>query len=236
MKRTNQARLFPVLLAAALFLLLFKIATILFGGNNEFAGVLPAAAQEASQKPNKPVTPDPVKPADAVKNQLPAAKPLAEKKPNRALHPTEAKILQRLAERRQVLSKRSKELDLRENLIKAAEQRVVARLKELKALNDKVQKVFTKQEEKKKAQLKNLVSMYTNMKPNDAARLFNRLKANVLIDVAEQMSARKMAPILAAMTSAAAERLTISLADRARGREQRQQRKQLPKIAPDKSS
>ncbi|MBZ0218410.1 MAG: hypothetical protein K8F25_17770, partial [Fimbriimonadaceae bacterium] len=58
--------------------------------------------------------------------------------------------------------------------------------------------------------------MYEMMKPKDAARIFNRLDLPILIDVVSQMKARKMAAILAAMESEAAERLTIEIATQGR--------------------
>ena len=83
-----------------------------------------------------------------------------------------------------------------------------------------------------------LVSMYANMKPKDAARIFNKLHSSVLIDVAEQMNARKMSPILASMDNGAAERLTLALAARARGQTKQQPaaNRALPKITPDNPS
>lgn len=244
MKASDIPRLFPVLLVAAVFLLLFKIAGLLFNSPQQIADITSAVAQEqpkpdkAKDKPEKSKDkPEPAKDAKAKKTKK-SAPPPVEKKLAAPIQPTEAKILQRLAERRQALEKRNSELDLRENLIKAAEAKIDQKIKELKKINDEIQTIHTKQEQKKKKQLGKLVSMYANMKPKDAARIFNKLDGRVLIDVAEQMNARKMSPILASMEGAAAERLTIALAARARGEKPQQPpgTPGLPKIAPDNPS
>jgi flagellar motility protein MotE (MotC chaperone) len=240
MKPSDIPRIFPVLLAAAAFLLLFKIAALLFNSPQQIAAIASAEAQEQPKPVETKDKPKEAAPAKATEAANPKAspKPVAEKVVAQPIQPTEAKILQRLAERRQALDKRNKQLDLRENLIKAAEAKIDQKITELKKINAKIEKIYATQDEKKKKQLKKLVSMYANMKPKDAARIFNTLHSSVLIDVAEQMNARKMSPILAAMTSAAAERLTLALAARARGQTKQQQpgKTVLPKIIPDNPS
>lgn len=54
--------------------------------------------------------------------------------------------------------------------------------------------------------------MYENMKPKEAARIFDKLDMTVLLGVVQQMKTRKMAPILAKMNSSVAQRLTVELA------------------------
>jgi flagellar motility protein MotE (MotC chaperone) len=235
MKTSESAKLFPVLLAAALFLLLFKVAALMFDGPQQIAGVASAVAQEQP----KPAAQDTKTTAEVLaKEQKKTASPAPENVASKPPQPTEARILQRLAERRRTLEKRGKELDLRENLIRAAEAKIDQKIKELKKISAKIEKIYSNQDNKRKTRLKKLVSMYANMKPNDSARLFNKLNLRVLLDVAEQMSARKMSPIMAAMDNAAAKRLTLALAERA-GRQQNQQRLKktgLPKINPDNPS
>jgi flagellar motility protein MotE (MotC chaperone) len=52
------------------------------------------------------------------------------------------------------------------------------------------------------------------MKPKDAARIFNTLTVDVLVPVAQAMKSDVLAPVLANMDSAAAQKLTIKLASR----------------------
>ena len=72
-----------------------------------------------------------------------------------------------------------------------------------------------KKEEAEVQRLKNLVTMYENMKAKDAARIFDRLEMRILVEVASQINPRRMSDILGQMSSEAAERLTVELANRA---------------------
>lgn len=120
-------------------------------------------------------------------------------------------VLERLAERRKELEDREKEIDLRENLLKATEQRVEQRIGELKELEARLSAVDDQRAEEDTERLKNVVTMYESMKPKDAARIFNRLDMSVVVDVASKMSARQMALVLAEMESEVAQRLTLEL-------------------------
>ncbi len=121
-------------------------------------------------------------------------------------------ILQRLGERREALEKRSAELDLREQLLNATELRVERRVAELKALEERIQAENKERQDYEDTRLKGLVQMYENMKPKDAARVFDRLNLEILVDVVRQMKPRKMSAILAKMSPETAERLTVALA------------------------
>jgi len=55
--------------------------------------------------------------------------------------------------------------------------------------------------------------MYEQMKPQDAARVFNQLDVPVVLEMMSLMRELKAAPILAAMDSAKAKAVTIALTD-----------------------
>jgi flagellar motility protein MotE (MotC chaperone) len=57
--------------------------------------------------------------------------------------------------------------------------------------------------------------MYENMKPRDAAKIFDRLEVAVLIEVASLINPRTMSEIMAQMSPDRAEQLTVELANRA---------------------
>jgi flagellar motility protein MotE (MotC chaperone) len=127
----------------------------------------------------------------------------------------ERAILERLSDRRQQLDARDEELAMRENLLKAAEKRVEAKVAELKALEAKVKNALDQRDETEAKRFKGIVAMYENMKPKDAARIFDRLDMKILVDVSTQMKPATMSAILAQMSPEAAERLTVELAQRA---------------------
>jgi flagellar motility protein MotE (MotC chaperone) len=144
--------------------------------------------------------------------------------------PSERAILGRLQDRREALDNRARELDMRESLIKAAEKRLEAKVDELKQVEARI-KVATGTRDKVEAdRFKGIVSMYENMKPKDAARIFDRLDMNILVEVATAMKPRAMSEILAQMASDSAEKLTVELANRARAQQPAQGSDELPKI------
>jgi len=144
--------------------------------------------------------------------------------------PAERAILERLGERRQELDARARELEIRENLLKSAEKRLDSRVNELKSLEQQAGSSAQKKEQEDAARLKGLVTMYENMKPKDAAKIFDRLDMPILIAVVSQIKPRVMADIMAQMQPEAAERLTTELAARAVGVTPAAAPAELPKI------
>jgi flagellar motility protein MotE (MotC chaperone) len=139
----------------------------------------------------------------------------------------ERAILERLSERRGELDARAKDLDMRENLLKAAEKRLEGRINELKELEGRVNTAMQARTDGEASRFKNLVTMYEGMKAKDAAKIFDRLDMRVLIEVATQLNPRRMSDIMAQMTPEAAEKLTIELAARAKDKTATSE---LPKI------
>jgi flagellar motility protein MotE (MotC chaperone) len=144
--------------------------------------------------------------------------------------PGERAILGRLQDRRQELDNRQRELDMRESLIKAAEKRLEAKVNELKEIEQRIKAATGARDKAEADRFKGIVAMYENMKPKDAARIFNRLDTRVLIEVATALKPRTMSEIMANMSSEAAEKLTVELANRASAQAPPQESGQLPKI------
>jgi flagellar motility protein MotE (MotC chaperone) len=141
----------------------------------------------------------------------------------------ERAILERLQERRTELDSRDRDLEMRENLIKAAEKRLAAHVAELKEVEKRITAAHEARDEEEAKRFKGIVAMYENMKPKDAARIFDRLDMKVLVEVSTQLKPRTMSEIMAAMSAEAAERLTVELASRARAEKAKGQ-DTLPKI------
>lgn len=142
----------------------------------------------------------------------------------------ERAILESLQGRREQLESRSRDLDMRENLLKAAEKRVEAKVAELKDIEARVKTAMGNRDQAEEKRFKSIISMYENMKPKDAARIFDRLDMKILVEVSTHMNPRGMSEILANMSPDAAERLTVELANRARAEPASQAPDKLPKI------
>ncbi len=128
--------------------------------------------------------------------------------------PAELQLLQSLSARRAALDKREKELDMREQVLKVTEKRVQEKMSEIKKVQKNVDAALKVYDDKQDKQLESLVKVYETMKPADAARIMDTLDMNVLIEVAQRMKERKIAPIMAAMDAATAKKLTVELATR----------------------
>lgn len=130
------------------------------------------------------------------------------------LSSAEKALLDRLQTRRQELDTRSQELDLRENLLRAAEKKIEEQLAELKAVEDRIAAAEEARKVEEDNKLKDLVIMYENMKPKEAAAIFDVMDIKVLVEVAGKMAPKKAGDVIAKMEPAAAERLTVALAKR----------------------
>jgi flagellar motility protein MotE (MotC chaperone) len=126
----------------------------------------------------------------------------------------ERTVLESLNQRRQELEARARDLDMRESLLAAAEKRIEARLGELKDVEARLNAGARKHDDMEAAQFKGLVTMYENMRPKDAAKIFDRLDLKIQVDLVAQMNPRKMSDVLAQMSPEAAERLTTEIARR----------------------
>ena len=134
--------------------------------------------------------------------------------PNSPFTAAELDMLQKLALRREELDAREAEMGLRANLLAVTEARIEGRIAELRAVEATIQSLLITYDEQEEAQLQSVVAIYEAMKPGDAAKIFNNLDMMILIELAERMRERLIAPILADMETDAANALTVELATR----------------------
>ena len=215
-------RLFPVLIATALIALTVRVGDLWIGlgstaraqtasqgesGRSALGAVSAAAA--ASEDPTPP--------------EVEGARIMALPSDPFSLSDEEIDLLQSLAERRKELELRAHQLEQREALLMAVERRIDEKIEGLKELQGSIQG-------ETESQYKSLVKIYENMKPKDAARIFEELDMAILLPVTERMKERKLAPILAKMNTTKAMALTARLAQRrnTQGGQQATRPNQLP--------
>jgi flagellar motility protein MotE (MotC chaperone) len=126
----------------------------------------------------------------------------------------EVDVQSSLTKRRIELDAREADIEMRNQVLTAAEQRVDGKIALLKQLQEQISSLLTQRDAEQQKQVASLVKTYSAMKPRDAARIFNSLPDDVLVPVAQQMKSDVLAPVLAAMTSDNAQRLTQKLADK----------------------
>lgn len=131
---------------------------------------------------------------------------------------SELDLLQNLTKRREELDEREKELDLKSKVLEATEKRINDKVTEMKALQADLTKVVAEYNKHQDAEIMSLVKIYENMKPLDAAAIFNEMDMPILLEVIDKMSERKVAPVLAGMDPKRAKDVTQELAEMRRGR------------------
>jgi len=232
--KSAEVRLLPAVIAVGAILFAVKATGLAFTANaaTPEAAAKPAAAAAAPAKPAAPAPANgaPAKPADplaAINAALPvpakSAKPSDEPKTadqlsddlaGSGISSAEMDVLTSLADRRDALEQRQRDLDLRANIIQATEKRVDGKIAELKALQAKIEALLGQRDTKETEQLDSLVKVYSAMKPKDAARIFASLDDNVRLGVAGRMKPDVIAGIMAALPAEVAQKLSVELANR----------------------
>ncbi len=208
---SSRVRLLPVLIGTAAVLLTLRVGALASAAAPEEKQEPSPAAGAAHEAPAEKAPAEQhasAEPAPADKGDPAASAPQV----TQAQTKGEAEVLQNLSERRAALDGRERDLTMREQLIGVTEKRVEERLAELKSLEERLNVLLTKRDEAEEAQMTALVKTYENMKPADAARIFNKLDRQVLLTVASRMKPAKIGAVMAAMDAAKAQELTVMLA------------------------
>jgi flagellar motility protein MotE (MotC chaperone) len=132
------------------------------------------------------------------------------------LSAAEVQVLQALSERRQQLDLRGEQVETQDALMEAAEQRLNERVAELRELETTVNELLGHLDEEQERRVNGLVDVYQRMRAKDAARVFDGLDDDVLVQVASRMRQANLAEVMGRMSPDRARRLTQMLADRAR--------------------
>ena len=170
------------------------------------------AAVKAPEKASEDKTAD--KTTDQKATDQPAAAPPSYGE--QGFSASEVEILQSLSKRRDELDKREQQISQREALLKAAGGEVDRKIAELNKIKGELESLLNKQKTAEDERINSLVKIYENMKPKDAANIFNTLDMDVLLPVIAKISERKASPILAAMDPDKAREVTIKLAEQRR--------------------
>ena len=240
----HHVRLLPAVIGAAAVLGILRLGAMATGADGVFSGggtaLAADAAAAAASEPPAPATGIPAaaiasvaSPTVASPSAAPAATAVAPAQTTSVAAPAkadevksscvqigqaesrgEADVLHGLSDRRGELDARENELALREQLLAATQKQVGDKIAELKQIQSKLDAMLATRDDAQKAQLNALVKMYENMKPADAAKIFDKLDRRILTDVAGGMKPVKVGAVLAAMDPAKAQELTALLASR----------------------
>lgn len=125
---------------------------------------------------------------------------------------SELDLLKELSKRREKLEQEKKDLNTREQVLRATETKIDQKVDELKRLQGQLEELMKQYDQKEHGKIMSLVKIYETMKPKDAANIFNELEMPVLLRVVSNMKEVKVAPIIASMSPNKARELSIELA------------------------
>ncbi len=129
---------------------------------------------------------------------------------------SEIELLQSLSKRRGEIEQKEKDIALKADVLKATEKKIEEKIDELNKLKTEVDSLLAQYNEKEEAKIRSLVKIYESMKAKDAARIFEELEINVLLQVIDKMKEVKIAPILANVSAERAKEITMKLAKQKR--------------------
>lgn len=122
-------------------------------------------------------------------------------------------VFQDLTKRRTELELKERKLGEREALLEAAQKELDKKVTEMEGLRDELRDLLKQQTAEEAARIQSLVKIYSGMKPKDAARIFNTLDTDILMDVIGNMPESKAGGIIALMDADRAKALTTLLAE-----------------------
>ncbi len=128
----------------------------------------------------------------------------------------EVELLQKLSKRRDELDIWEANLQIKETAMNATEKRIDEKIAQVEAMKKAVSQALAEYNKIEDTEVASLVKIYENMKPVDAARIFDELDRPILLLIVDRMAEKKASPILAAMDSKRAKMLTVDLAEQRR--------------------
>lgn len=225
-------RILPVVMIVAAICFGLRFSEVFAKVSAKDLSMVETAAGDAAkeEKPTEKTQEPPAKPAEAKKETVPAEekKPAAEdaalgdppkeewKGPedlDDEYSDVKMQLFEDLSKRRKELDAREKELAMRDALLKAAQAELEQKTTELGNIKADIESLLKQQTQQEDKRILSLVKIYEGMKAKDAARIFDSLEMDVLLQVITRMSERKTAPIIAAMNPDKARTLTIMMAE-----------------------
>lgn len=220
-------RLLPFLIFSCLLFLCVRLADVVQGGNLFSNNLLVATGFAESEKKaeeghgdkakegkegeakKEEKKDDKEKPAIIVSETPPANVVKPQEGPQ--FTPAEIEVLQRLRQRREQIEAREKELEVREKVLRVTEGKIEQKIADLNGLKQQVESLLNAYNAKEDSKVLSLVKIYENMKPKDAARIFEELDMQTLLPVIDKMKEAKVAPVLAQMDPKKAKAITTEL-------------------------
>ena len=128
--------------------------------------------------------------------------------------PGEGRLLLEIGRRQTEVERRERALDLREARVQAAEGMARSQIGELTRLREEVERLVVREGSAAEADLDALVALYVNMRPQQAAKVLDKLEAPRAATILLKIPERQAGPILANMEQLSALAVTQEIAGR----------------------
>lgn len=135
----------------------------------------------------------------------------------------ELDVLETLVDRKNQINENIQKLEEKEKELNFVEKRVDEKVSELQRIEKNIRELIEQKETVEKTRennenekIQSLVKIYESMKPADAARIFEELELEILLDVIAHMKEKKVANILAKMDPLKARFVTEQLVEKYR--------------------
>ena len=213
--RTHIGSLLAGVLTVKIILVFWLLSCQLFETSYDFVPVAEAVVQEPGLISEEGVTPDAGKepeektPADTGKDNWTHLGMVMEgiEQKQLALKKQEAK----LRKERQQIETIKQEVELRIDALSTAQKKLEVTLAAIKEKKDQQQQRIAQAED---AKIKQLVKVYTSMKPKTAAALVDKMDMNIVLEMFSRMKGEQIGQILSYVNIDRAARISESLARR----------------------
>ena len=122
--------------------------------------------------------------------------------------------LQNLQKRREEIDKKEEWVKVKETALNSINLDIEAKIANLQQLQTNLKSMLQEHGKRENEKIMRLVRVYETMKAKDAAKIFDELQGDILVDIAESMKEGKLAAIVADMTPEKAKNLSIALANK----------------------
>ncbi|MFV0626721.1 MAG: MotE family protein [Alphaproteobacteria bacterium] len=205
-KKQKHIRILPIFIFFAFLMLSIRVSTVVDTINTS-SDITLISHSQAENKTNK----EEEELGKILDKNAANARNSTSDNPQGNVSDSEVRILQELAERREALEVRSREIDKKAIQLKVAEEQIEQKLAQLKAYETKLKNMMRDYEGKERQRIDALVKLYASMKPKDAARIFDTLDTEILVSLLSEMKPSASSAILSQMDVKKAKDVTDKL-------------------------
>lgn len=145
--------------------------------------------------------------------------------------PEKIDALRALAKRHEQIVKRENSIVEREAVLEALDKRMAQKEDNMVKIQGYLETLLKEKTKKDKESVQHLVTVYSKMKPADAANILEGIDLNTLIDIMEAMKPATSSAILSKMEPVKARYLTMELAHRTKKHEEEVQKEYTHQVS-----